>query len=137
MTLRLPGQHGDSLIVQHIAAVVDQTVLSVAGVGIEGDVGHHAKLGKFLFQNCHRARRQAILVVRLARIQSFQRRIDHRKQCHHRDTQLDAFLGIFQQQVKGLALYPRHGLDILHPVCPLEYEDRVDKICRSEYVLSH
>ena len=37
-------QHLDRLVVDHVAASVDQPVLPVAGVGIERDVGEHADL---------------------------------------------------------------------------------------------
>ena len=130
-------QHRDGFVVEDIAAVVDQAVLPVAGVGVERDVGHHAEFGKILFQRGNHARHQAIRIVGFARIQTLQRRIDHRKDRHHRDPQLHALLGILEQQVQSLALHPRHGLHILDFVAAFQHENRVDEICRCEYMLTH
>jgi hypothetical protein len=50
---RLPGEHLERFVVEHVAGGVvgvDQAVLSVAGVGVEGDVGNHAQFRELLFQ---------------------------------------------------------------------------------------
>ena len=137
MDLRLLRQHFDGFVVDHIAAVVDQAVLAVASVGVERDIGHHAEFGEILLQCGDHARHEAVRVVGLACIQALQWRIDHRKDRHHRNTQLDALLSILEQQVQGFALHPRHGLDILCTVTAFQHEDRVDQIRRCEHMLTH
>ncbi len=39
---RLVDQHSNGFVVQHIACIIDQSVLSVRGIGVESDVGQHA-----------------------------------------------------------------------------------------------
>ena len=51
---RLPHQRLDREIVQHVAGLVDQTVLAVGGEGIERHVGDDAELRKFLFDGAYR-----------------------------------------------------------------------------------
>ena len=93
MALGLAGQHGDGFVVEYIARVIDQAILSVAGIGVERDVGNHAKFGKALLQRRNHARHQTIRVVRLRCIETLQRGIDYREQSQCRHPQLQALLG--------------------------------------------
>ena len=52
---RLLHQRFDGLVVDDVAAVVDQAVLAVRGVGIERDVGDHAEFGEARLQRADRA----------------------------------------------------------------------------------
>jgi hypothetical protein len=45
----LADQHFHGVIVDDVAALVQDAVLAVAGVGVQGHIGHHAQLGKFFF----------------------------------------------------------------------------------------
>jgi hypothetical protein len=81
--LRLLRQHFDSLVVHHITVVVNQTVLTVTGVGIERDVGHHAEFREGFLDCGNYTGHETVSVVGLFRTQTFQRRIDHRKNRHH------------------------------------------------------
>ena len=71
MALRLSRQHFYRLIVEHIAAVVDQAVLAMGGVGVERNVCHDAEFGEILFQFGNDARDEAVRVVGFTRIQAF------------------------------------------------------------------
>jgi hypothetical protein len=46
-------------------------------------------------------------------------------------------LGILEQEVQRFALYAGHGLHILGFIVAFKYENRVDEVRWSEYVLSH
>ena len=59
VTQRLLHQRGHGRLVLHVAGVVDEAVLAVAGVRIERDVGDHAEVGKALLQRAHGARHQS------------------------------------------------------------------------------
>ena len=65
---RLLRQHRDRLVVEDVAAVVEQAVLAVAGERVERHVGQHAQLGEALLQLAHGARHQAVGVERLAAV---------------------------------------------------------------------
>ena len=95
MGLRLPHQYFDGFIVKDIAAIVDQTILTVAGVWVKGNVGHHAQFGKILFYCCNHARHEAVRIIGFTRIKALQRRVYHRKDRQHRDSQLYTLLSIF------------------------------------------
>ena len=64
MRQRLLHQRFDGVVVDDVAAVVDQAVLAVGGVGIERDVGDHAQFREALLQRAHRALHQAVVVPR-------------------------------------------------------------------------
>ncbi len=130
-------QHGHGLVVEHITALVEQAILAVAGIGIKGDIGHHAEFREVLFYLGDNLGHQAVRVVRFARIQAFQPGIYHREDRHRRYPQLQALLGIPEQKIQGLALHPWHGFYILDPIASLKNKNRIDEICRSEYMLSH
>jgi len=96
VTLSLASQDCDGFIIENITRVINQTILTVAGVGIKRDVGHDTQLREILFQRSHHAWHKTIRIVSLTRIQCFSRCVDHRKNRHHRHTQLHALLGIEQ-----------------------------------------
>ena len=62
---RLPAQGFDRDVIQNIAAVIDDAVLAVAGIGIESRIRHHPQLREGVFQGSHRARHQSVRVIGL------------------------------------------------------------------------
>ena len=76
---RLAGQGDDCRIVGHVAALVDQAVLAVAGVRVERDVGHNPQRRKAVLQSADGARYQALCIPGRFRIQRFVRGVDDRK----------------------------------------------------------
>jgi hypothetical protein len=92
-------EHFNGGIVQDVAAVVKQSVLAVAGVGVECDIGHHAQLGKMFFQRTHHVWHQSVWVGGLSTVRCFEVTADDGKQSHHRNAQFDAFFGHGQQQI--------------------------------------
>ena len=95
----LPCQHGDRLVVHHIAAGVDQAILTVAGIRVQRDVGDDAEFGKTGFQRGDGTGDQTIGVERFFRAQGFQTGINNRKQRQRGDAQLHALLRHRQQQI--------------------------------------
>ena len=61
-------QHRDRLVVDDVAAVVEQAVLAVRGERVERDVGQQPELGEALLQLAQRPRHQALGVERLAAV---------------------------------------------------------------------
>ena len=69
MRARLAHQGFDGQVVQHVALVIDQTVLAVGGEGIEGHIGDDAEVRKLLLDRAHRRLRNAVGIPGLARVQ--------------------------------------------------------------------
>jgi hypothetical protein len=67
---RLLLQHGHRLVVEDVAAVVEQAVLAVGGERVQRHVGQQAEAGEALLQLAHRARHQAFGVGGLAAVGS-------------------------------------------------------------------
>jgi hypothetical protein len=109
----------------------------VAGVGVKGNVCHHAEFRKVLFQRGNHTRHEPIRIIGFAGVQTLHRGIYHREYRHHRYPQLDALLGILEQPIQGFALHPRHGLHILDLVAAFQYKNRVNEIRWCEHMLTH
>ena len=62
MSERLLLQHGNGFVVQDVAGLVDQAVLSMAGIRIERDVRDDADLWEASLHFANAARHQAIRV---------------------------------------------------------------------------
>ena len=68
LSKRLLLQNRNGVVVQNVAGVIDNAVLTVAGVGIQRNIGHHTELGKMLFEARHDARNQALGIGGLAAV---------------------------------------------------------------------
>jgi hypothetical protein len=130
-------QHLDGLVVQDVAGLIQQAVLSVAGERVQRHIGHHAQAGKFFLQRPHHGGHQAVGVGGLAADRVFQRGADHRKQRHHRDAEPDAVFGHRQQQVQAQALHAGHRSDGLAAARAFEHEHWVDQVVHADRVLAH
>ena len=127
----------DGGLVHDVTRVVQQTILAVAGEGVERHIGHDAQLRKVLFQFTHHSGYQALGVLGFAADGVFERRADDREQGHHRDAQFHAVLGHGQQQIHRQTLYAGHGGHSLSLVVALKHEHRVNQIVCSDLMLSH
>jgi hypothetical protein len=134
---RLLHQHLHRGVVDDVVVVIQQTVLAVAGEGVERHIGHHAQIGKLFFQRAHHVGYQAIGVGGLDAIGRFQVLADDREQCHHRDAQLHTVFGHGQQQIQAQAFDPGHGTHGLSAALAFEHEHRVDQVMRRHGVLAH
>ena len=131
---RLLHQHRHGFIIHDVAALgrvgVQQPVLAVAGEGVQRHVGHDAQLGVGVFQGPHHARHKAVRVQRFTPIRCFERRVNHREQRHHRNTQRHAVGGYRQQQVQAQALYAGHGAHRLPLLLAFHHKHWVDQVMR-------
>jgi hypothetical protein len=134
---RLLAQHRHRLVVQDVAAVVEQPVLAVRGEGVQRHVGEQAELGEALLEVAHGARHQAFGVGRLAAVGRLQRRFDDREQRHHRHAQRHALLGHREQPVDAHALHAGHAGHVLPLAVAVEQEDRQDQVLGGQAVLAH
>ncbi len=130
-------QHLDRLVVQHVAAVVDQAVLAMRGERIQGDVGDHAQLGQRVLERAHRALRQAVGVEGLGRVLTLRAGRRDRKQRHRRDTQGMHLARLGDQQVDTQALDARHRGHRLALPLAFDNKHRVDEVIGSEPVFAH
>ncbi len=121
----------ERFIVQYVAAWVvgvDQAVLAMAGVRIEGNVGDHAKSGELLLQGGHHVWHQAIGVIGFFRSRRLAAGVDHREQGQCRNAEGQCPLGCLQQLVQALPFDSRHGGDRLGTSDTSEHEHRVDQV---------
>ncbi len=134
---RLLHQHFVGLIVQHVAMLVDQSILAVCRVRIECHVGQYAEFGEALLDGLDRARHQAFGIEGLAPVRGFEWRGDHRKERHHRDSERNALVGDRQQLVDRHAFDTRHRDDGVAPSFAFHDEHRVDEVADGDLVLPH
>ena len=65
-TIHLVDQHGHCIVVGHVALVIEQPVLPVAGIGIERDIGEHADVAAAgVLDRPNRAAHEVVGVERL------------------------------------------------------------------------
>jgi hypothetical protein len=124
-------------VVQDVPRLIQPTVLAVAGEGVERHVGHDAQIGKMIFECANHSRYQTIWVQGFIALWVFQSAVDHRKQGHDRNAQLDAVFGHRQQQVQTEPLYTGHRTDGLALVLTIQYKDGVDQVVDRELMLAH
>ncbi len=134
---RLLDQDLGGDVVQHIAFVINDAVLTVGGEGIERHIGDNPQLREAGLEGTGSALGQAIRVVGLFRHQALALQRSHREQgdgWHPELHQLGRFL---QQQIDGETLHPGHGGHGLTALLPLQHEHGVDEIVGRQYVLAH
>ena len=133
---RLLTQHGQCLVIQHIAALVDQAILSVAGVGVQRHVGHHAQLREACLECTHRAGNQSLRVGGQFAVGGFQVGGNDREEGQYRYPQRAALFRHVQQLVDGVAMHARHRADGYRFTCGgaivVMHEHRVDEVIRAQ-----
>jgi hypothetical protein len=133
----LAGQSDDCRIVGHIAGLVEQAVLAVAGVRVERDVGHDSQRRKAGLQSPDGARYQALRIPGRFRVQRFESRLDDREQRHRRNAQRDTALGIAEQQVDTLARYAGQRRHLLFAIAAVENKYRINEIGTGKRGFAH
>ena len=118
----------DGDVVHDIAVFIDNTILPVAGVGVEGDIGEQAQLREVLFKAGDDSRNQSFGVDGLGTIERFERRIDDGKQRHHRDAELNALARHLQNRVGRVAMHAWHRRDRLTHACAFDNKNRINQI---------
>ncbi len=125
---RLPDQHGDRVVVQHVALVVDDAVLPVRRVRVERDVGDDDEIGKPALDCPNRALHEAIGIGAFGAVQQLEAAVDDREQGDGRNTEI-LYNGEFFEQAADISAadagHRRHGLAVGLAVV---HEDRVDEV---------
>ncbi|MNN14350.1 hypothetical protein D3C81_1274110 [compost metagenome] len=137
MGQRLLDQHIDRLVVHHVAALVENAVLTMDGEGIECHVGDDPQLREALTQGAGGALGDAVRVVGFGAVEGLLLQRGHREQRQRRNAQCDQLLGFLQQQVDGQALDARHRRHALALVLAVEDEHREDQVAHRQHVLAH
>ena len=122
-------------VVEHRAVVVDQAVVTVAGVGVERDVADHPELGQRRLDRPHRPADQVVRVGGFGAIEGLQRLGRDREQRHRRNAELRRLVQHARQQVDREPLDSRHRGHRLAAPLALHHEHRPDQIGDVEPVL--
>ena len=138
---RLLAQQRQGLVIQHIAAFVDQAVLAMAGVRVQGHVRHHAQLREARLQRPHGAGHQAFRIGGQTAVWRLQIAGNGRKQRHDRNSALHALFGNLQKLFDGVAMHAGHRAD-RHRVARgcavvLVDKDGVDQIVGTQVMFLH
>ena len=138
---RLLTQQRQRLVIQNIAAFVDQAVLTMAGVGVQGHVRHHAQLREARLQCPHGTGHQAFRIGGQTAVRGLQIAGNGRKQRHDRNPALHALFGNLQKLLDGVAMNARHRAD-RHRVARgrpivLVDKDGVDQIVGTQVMFLH
>ena len=134
---RLFLQNGIGFIVEDIASLVDHTVLAVAGVGVQRDIGDHAQVWKVVFQRPHDRWHKAIWVERFFAPGGFQRCLDHGKQRNCRNPQGSGFLAYRQELVEGQSFDTGHRRYCFAALFTRQNEHGIDEISRCQNRFAH
>jgi hypothetical protein len=134
---RLLHERRHGRVVHHVAGLVDQAVLAVAGVGIERDVGDHAELGVFALERAHRALHQTVVVPGLVRVQRLRLQGRHGEQRERGDSQRVRLAGGAKQLVDAEPLDTRHRGHGLAGALALAHEHGPDQVVRGKHRLAH
>ena len=140
MAERLFGQGFQCFVVAHVGARIiggDQAVLSVAGVGVERDVGDDAKFGELPLQRGDDTRHQTVRVPGFFRACGLERHVDDREQRQRRYAQTLCPFGGFQQVIEALPFDAGHRRDRFNAILAVEDEHRVDQIVGGQDMFSH
>ena len=133
----LPYQCLGGDVVQHIAALIDDAVLAMGGVGVESHIGDDAQLRVGRLQGAHDARHQAIVIPGGFGIQTLALLANHREQGDGRNAQRHQLGGLLQQQIQTQPLDAGHAGHRLAAVFPLQHEDRIDEIVDGQDIFPH
>ena len=133
---RLADENLDGFVVDDFVAD-HQPVLTVAGVGIERHIGHHADFGHFGDDGAHSTADEIVLVQRLAAGLVAKARVSVGKQGKRGNAQIARLHGGAHRLVNGQALNARHGADRLTLALSLDDENRPDQIIGRDHVFAH
>ena len=127
--------HGD--IVEHIAVVIDDAVLTMGGERVQRAIGDNTHFRHGRLDGAHGTLGQPIRIPGFAAVQGFHVGRGDRKQGHGGDAQLGQFAGFFDQQIDTFAFHTGHGGHRFGLVAAFQHKDRVDQVVHGESVLAH
>ena len=130
-------QHFHCGVIHDVAGVVQQTILTMTGERVECHIGHHAQFRKMLLQTFDHARHQTFGVGGFTTVRRFQRRVNHWKQGHHRNAQLDAFFGDRQQQIEAEPFNAGHRGHRFTLFLAIQHKHRVNQVIHAQGVFAH
>ena len=99
----LAHEHVDRDVIQHIALVIDDPVLTVSRVRIERNVGHDGELRQGFLDCTYRALHQAVRVGAFSGIEALLVLVNDGEQGHGRDAEIAGFRQLLEQQVDAFA----------------------------------
>ncbi len=130
-------QHGHGLVIDDIPVVIDETVLSVAGVGIQRDIGDDTQRRHCLPHCGNRPLNQTVRIERLFSDGGLLVIGNHRKQRNGGDTQRIQPTGPGNQAIDRQALYARHGRHGHALIVALHDEAGLYQVRRGEHIFPH
>ena len=124
------------LVVEDHAVLADDPVMTIAGVGIQGDVGHDRHLRDDFLDLADRPRNQAIGVEALGPVFGLQplRHLGEENDATH--TQVVSALHFAGKGCQAPTASTRHGTDRLH-LSAFMHKEGIDEVCSREAVLTH
>ena len=132
----LPAQDFDGLVIDNIS-VAEQTIVSVAGVGIQRHVAHHADpVAMRGLDGPNRPADEILGVDRLFGFGRFLLRIRGGKQRNGRNAQFFRFPHGLDEQIQGEPVDARHRRNGGSPVIPVVNEHRPDQIVGRQLLLA-
>ena len=126
---RLFAELLNRFVIEHNAVVANDPVMTVAGVGIQSDVGHDRHLRQSLFDLSDGTGDQAIGVEAFGPILAFEALCHFGEQHDAADAQLPGPLHFTGEGLQAPAARPRHGTNRLN-LDALVDEEGVDEIRR-------
>ena len=117
--------------------LVQDAVVTVAGVGIQGRVGDDPKVRARRLHRRDALRDEPMRVDGLGAIRRFEIVLHVREQRHGRNSQVHAALRVFHQLIDAEPLDPWHRLDRLAPPLAVDDEHRIDEIVDGQRRLAH
>ena len=132
----LPGQDLDGLVVQD-HAVLQQSVMAVAGERIERDIAQDADLGHGFLDRAHGTAHQVLGIDGLAATLVAQARIGIGKDRDTGDGELGGAFDVAHGFLDRQPVDTRHGRNRRSPGLPVDNEDRPDQVGGGQFVLAH
>ena len=132
----LLAEHRHRLIIEHHPPIADDAVVAIAGIGIQGHVGHDRHARMHLLEPANGSGDQAMLVEALGPVLRFEA-VGHLGEQHHAaDAQLPGATHLLHQPLQAPAHGPWHGPDRL-VAGALMHKERIDEVGGAELVLPH
>ena len=122
----LPGQHRDRFVVHHVSGIVNDAILAVRGVGVQGDVGNYDNVGIGFLDGPDRALNESVGIGALGAIETLPVGVDDREQGDSGYAQVDRLAERIEQPIDGLTLDAGHRLDLFSTIVTIEHENGVN-----------
>ena len=134
---RLAAQNVERLVVGHVA-VADDAVLSVARIGVEGDIGEKSHVvPECLLQTSQSLTHEVVRVQRLFGQRCLLAGVGRREDRDRRDAEFDGMPDGIDDRIEGIADDPGHRRDRHFGLRPAVDEDRPDEVFRRQVLFGH